>query len=205
MNGVGIHITVEATEAKRLLKTLQLGPTDRVMLHKRIAARGEELTRTYLGEVSRERHATASRLGARPTGFFGDAAERVTRRADADGATVGITHPGISRAAHDVEIVPRNGSKYLTIPVNAIGYGRRAREIGNLFFFTSKKTGKLYLGTNAEGVDHPIAIYLLVERSMLKQDRTLLPSDEAYGESALAGARDWVDAELHKVKTGGTL
>ena len=202
--GIALTVTVDAKDAQALLKSLKLGPSDRINLHKRVAARGEELTRTYLREISRSRHSTADRLGARPTGFWGDAVERVTRRASADGAQVGITHPGVGRAMHDVTIKPKNASKYLTIPVNAIGYGRRAREIGGLFFFTSKKTGKKYLGLTAEGVNHPIAIYLLVESQIIKQDRTLLPSDDAYGEAAAAGTRDWVDAELAKVKTGGT-
>lgn len=176
---------------------------DLVVVHKRQAEQAGEMTRTYLTAVSNGRHATAQRLGAAPTGFWGRAAESVNWQASASEAVVGVSGPGVGRAFHDVDILPGPGKKYLTIPVHGAAYGVRARELARripLVLLGSGKGAKKarVIGMEVDGRKQVIAMYVMVPKVHQKQDRTLMPSDEAYYAAGLAGLRDYVEEELSK-------
>lgn len=181
--------------------------TDKSGIHESIASQAENLTRDYLAAQVPLRHKTANRLGATPTGHLERAAQSVTSRADADGAIVGVTSPGISRAFKALEITPKN-SKYLTIPATAEAYGRRARSFNDLrvqFFGKDKlalvkaeqssladrkQSGFKYEAASAGlGWKKHRTVYYWLKKSVKQpQDRTLLPSDALYLAAAEEGA-----------------
>jgi hypothetical protein len=183
------------------LQTLIGGMTDRTRINKFIENRAVVTTRDYLVQLAQTRHATANRLGAEPTGHLSRAAESVSGTSDGNGATVDITSPGFGRVAGDITIVPKEG-KYLTIPANAAAYGKRASEVaqafGDLRPITFGKDGAHALVINrGTGKDRQtIVFYWLVESVLLKQDRTLLPSNEVYAQVLTDGAKDFFDALL---------
>lgn len=193
-------------EATPVLTRLVNQLTDRTGLHQSIANAAENLTRDYLRGIAPSRHRTAERLGAQPTGHLERAAESVSSEHNAEEAVIGITSPGISRALADLTITPKN-SKYLTIPATAEAYGRRARSFNDLRLAVFgrdtlalvKAEQSSLADRSRSGFDYenraPMATagrapvyYWLVKSVELRQDRTLLPSDELYKAAAEEGA-----------------
>lgn len=185
-----------------------------------IAGRAESVTRDWLIEQAKVRHKTAQRLGATPTGHLERAAESVTSASDAQGATIGITSPGISRAFGPLDIKPSAGKKYLTIPATAEAYGRRAGSFNDLRLAFFRRAGTLLLalvkadqsslatressgygieskaakGAKAplQAAQRPAVYYWLKSQVTVPQDRSLLPDDQTYGEAAEDGVRDYL-------------
>jgi len=198
----GLSVKVEVDPRAIGLGTLfarVTGPQARTRLHNRMALGVREATRDYVREEAGKRHATAERLGGSPTGHLEQAAQAVEGApiaADGEHATLTINHPGLGRAFHDVTIVPKNGARALTIPVAGAAYGRRAGEF-DLFLFRSRVTGNAFLALRqSEKGARPLLMFLLVSSVTQPQDRTLLPSDEAWTEAAGEAAREWFHQEL---------
>ncbi len=137
----------------------------------------------HVKAYARTHHASANRLGAQPTGHFEDGADDISYGSDGNGtASVTIPIRGFSRVFGDVTITPRS-EKALTLPINSISYGRRAREMRRLGF-TLFKFGKKEGGKDGvlygyrDGDDHIEPLYALKSRVTLRQDRSMLPSDK---------------------------
>jgi len=154
-----------------------------------IAVEAENLTRFYLKNLNR--HDTANRLGAKPQQVFADAADSVESSVGNAFASVSISHPVIGRAFHDRDIKPKK--KYLTIPVNAAAYGRRAGEFDDLIFVRNTPSGTPILARKVDGSGEMLeTMYVLVKGVHQDQDRTLLPSDDQYGEAMERGTAAYV-------------
>lgn len=185
--------------------------TDRTVLNKYIAASSEELTRRHV-RGNKQDHATAKRLGATPTYYFQKIAELITSESDKDGAYVIIPSgesaiSNLSKSAGGegvgmrgpfavvdgpVHIVAINAN-HLTIPISKFSYGRRAREFSGTFVVKSKRGNKIIARKAGKGIE---PLFLLKEEVNLKQDRSLVPSDEQYLLAAELGAQDFVKMEL---------
>lgn len=146
----------------------------------------------HVHAYARTHHESAHRLGAQPTGHMEDAVDSISHGPDGNGAAaVTIPIPGFSRVFGDVTVTPKN-AKALTIPINSISYGRRAREMRHLGF-TLFKFGKKEGGRNGilygyrDGDDHIEPLYALKSRVTLRQDRSMLPSDEEMSAAASDG------------------
>lgn len=174
-----------------------LGSSDRHHLFSAAGNAVRILIRRHLADEATRRHFTAHRLGAEATGHLAKGARATTFTADADHAEVVIPIAGISRAFHDVDITPQNGSGFLTLPLHAYAYGMRAgrmRQHGWRLFRPAAKGAhrgengrfdryqNLLLGSR--GDDKPVALYYLAKKVHQRQDRTLLPSDEAISSTA---------------------
>ena len=155
------------------------------LLAKAAAGALQALIMRHLQKVARDRHDTANRLGATPTGFWKDVEKAVSLHTHANDAEVSVTHPGIARAVRDVLIRPRR-AKALTIPLRAEAYGKRPREFANLSgadLFRPK--GTRILATEEGGKLTPM--YALCASVTQKRDPTLLP-DQKTIDDALARA-----------------
>lgn len=162
------------------------------------AARGEAeragayslyaLVRSHVRRVARRRHATSSSLGAEPTRHLEEGARAIVPR----GASVDIPIPGFSRVFHAVEVRPRN-ARALTIPISRIAYGKRAPRLaseGWRLFRVGTRGGGPGAGVlfGARGGGGPAtALYLLRAKTVLPQDRSLLPGDEEMQKAAAGG------------------
>lgn len=156
-----------------------------------VAAKSQD----YVRSIAPTRHATATGLGAKPTGHLMRAASSIEGQWDNTRAMLVFPRTtGLSRAFRDFNLVPvSEGIKWLTIPANARSYGRRAREFGDLEF--RRVPGPLNAPPRAALVfpDGAVA-YFLVKQAHIPQDRTLLPSDAEFAEAAEIGAFEYIRA-----------
>lgn len=196
-----MRMTIDITnEASAALLALSAELGDLTATNKRIAAAEENFFRDYLRSIASRRHATARRLGAQPTGFFERAAESPEGTADRTGATITVSpRSAFARAFGDVEIKPGPGKRYLTIPVAAAAYGRRAGEFGGGLVFIRTGPGKVPVLAKAGGDDGILQVmYLLVKKVTQKQQRELLPSDEAIAATAIEEIEDHLIETFNK-------
>lgn len=202
MAGIGFEFDFRDGASDRL-QSFYDSLRNRRQVNEAIAESYLALTKEYLLTVTGARHDTANRLGATPTGHWAQAAEKASAKADDNGATINVDHPGIGRAGHDVEIVPTGGRQYLTIAVIAAAYGRRAREFDNLVFIRTGGAPVLMMpnGDSSFGTIY----YVLVKHVLQPQDRTLLPSDEEYQQAALEAMRDYVNYLVNRSRGGASL
>lgn len=164
------------------------------------------LVRTHIAGEAPKRHFSAARLGAAATGHLEKAARKTVFHADASHGEVVIPAPGFGRAFHDVTIAPKNGYPYLTLPSDKLSYGRRAKEVKGLGWAIfrppakgAKKHGAkfdkyqdLLMGTKG---GETRCLYILKKRVQQRQDRSLLPSDDAIRTTA---ARAML-TEIHRI------
>lgn len=172
----------------------------------------QSLTGRHLRSIALSRHATAQRLGAKPTNHWAPAAEKVEGSDALSTVSGGVTnalavlrvrHPGISRAFKDITVRPTK-AKALTIPIHALAYGKRAGELRaqyNTFILGGKEnsTGRSVIAMQ-NGKDEVIPLYVLVRSAKIPQDRTLLPTEEELSEAATLGVRNYLRQHL---QTGG--
>lgn len=179
-----LKIAIQNERFTRLLS--QLGPEGRSRVHGAMAQGLYTLLRQHFHAESKQRHATAHRLGASPTGHL----ESVTlsTQADASGGFVGIASPGIRRALGPLHIRPRNASA-LTIPIAAESYGKRAGQLArqgwDIFRGKTRVGRDILFGRNAAGKVR--MLYVLRASVLIPQDRSLLPTDAAMRNAAGEG------------------
>lgn len=159
-----------------------------------VGQRAQALCRDHLIQLSQSRHDTANRLGATPSGFLGKAAEKISSpeslRDTGDGIAIALNHPGLVRAFKDVRITAGTktpGVKFLTIPARAEAYNQTYATALRRYGVVSERTGKRVL-PRAKG-EKPWFVF--VPSVLQKQDRTLLPSDDAIVKAALQGVNDY--------------
>jgi len=167
-------------------------------LHQAAGVEVQRITSDHIAKIAATRHGTAERLGAAPTNFYGQAAEKVAAAGALSSgpteAVLTINHPGFLRAFQTVKITPRT-AKALTIPIHALSYGKRAGELWdrmNLFI----PRGKRIIAATIGGVLTPL--YVLCKSVTQKQDRSLLPSDEQFQAAAVTGARGYLELSLRQ-------
>lgn len=166
----------------------RLEPGARAGLHQNIADRVQTIVDNHLADYALAHHATASRLGAQPTGNLEDAS--VSATSDSSGATVTVAAFGIRRALGDVTIRPKEKAA-LTIPIAALAYGRKVDYLESHGVEVFRPKGKNYLATT-EGDGKLVPLYILVKRATLKHEPKLLPTRETLAANALEAARDFI-------------
>lgn len=142
------------------------------------------LVKRHVAKYARVHHDTANKLGAMPTGHIEKGAAAITCTGD----EVAIPIPGFQRVFHPLTIEPRRANA-LTIPINPVSYGKRAGRLaseGWHIFRLGKSRDGVLMG--ALGDEEPIALYKLARKTRVKQDRTMLPTDEEMERAAAQGA-----------------
>jgi len=188
---VGVNIDVLENVGEGFAELISmLEGAGRVQLHQAMGLYVQQETAEHLSDIAHTRHATAERIGAAPTGFWADAAERVESpsalSADASGATLTIAHPGIKRAFQSVTIVPVRAAA-LAFPIHEIAYGHRAAELWDaLKLFIPKGSSIIAMHDASGGI---LPLFALCRSVTQEQDRTLLPSDQEWEDAAALGAR----------------
>ena len=153
------------------------------------------MVRGHIRKASITRHKSAQRLGAQQSGHLENAAESTLPRATNAEAVVEINSPGFNRVDGPVTIRAKNWP-YLTIPVHALSYGRRAatvrRLLGSPLFRPVVKGGtkaagpyRNILAGNVGGMF--TVLYALKPSVVIPQDRGLLP-ETAATEARMVGS-----------------
>ena len=221
---LNIHIQVDtATPALREVERTFTGRADmhRATAHRLIRDTNHHVTRWGLSHPNK--------LGGRRTNYWSHIAAKINPadclESVSDSAAVvalgGETMPGLMRAFGDVTIIPgtkTGGAKYIPIPARSEAYGLSPREIPGLvtFWIGAGKIGGLAEGIptqrtrntskGAKGSTYlrPGAVMFWFKDQVVQpQDRSILPSDDEWSESVNEGAKDWLDAQLAKIKGGG--
>ena len=192
-----VSITIQIPEKVNKLSDNLLGNMQSV--YKNAGVRLARCIRNHIRLLANTRHDTANKLGASPTHHF-KASDVLPPNATNSDVSVTVTTPGISRAYHDIDISPVNGS-HLTIPLHADAYGISPREFkGNLFRInkpgSTEKGNVLY--TSDVLNKKPIAMYALVDTVHQQRDPSLMPTNREMTEEALQGAVAAVKAILRK-------
>lgn len=164
-------------------------------LHTRMATAGERFLKQYGRATAQGEHDTANRLGARPTGHLEDAYSRVESAGDSSAARLFIPAASRLRAAFGAYTVrPGAGKKYLTIPVAAEAYGRRAGTVDGLIFMRVGPRKQPVLG-KPDG-DRITTYYLLVTEATIPEDPGLIPFADIYAEGTDAAEKYLLEEEL---------
>lgn len=187
-----MRITVEIPEGLRRWVGL-VKPAGRKLLFSAAGNAVSVLINRYLKIVAAPtHHKTADRLGATPTGHL---EKRTSFSATENEAEVSIPIPGINRAFNNLTIVPKD-KPYLTLPVSAVSYGKRAATVRGLGYMIFRPAAKgshknaqgrfssyqdLLMGTK-DG--ETIPLYVLKKRVEQKRDPSLLPTENEIGNTA---------------------
>jgi hypothetical protein len=185
-------------------------------LHARMAGEGEKFVKARGAETAAGEHRTANRLGANPTGHLAEAYEGIEGVSDESSARLLIPGATRLRAAFGRYVLePRNGSRYLTIPVHRDAYGRRAREIDDLFFMRVGPRKTPVLARRTEGEENTLLrarpnqrrarrrfataeiLYVLVGKVTIEEDRGLIPFDDL-AEEARDSAEAYIDEQVER-------
>lgn len=153
------------------------------------------LVRDHLTDVAGRRHASARRLGAEPTGFLADAAGSVVAAPEPRTVVVRIDSPGVKRAYHDIAIKPKNGAKYLTIPIHALSYGRRASSVERLAaarLFVVKGDNQALLAARERATGRLLPLYILKRTVRQAQDPSLMPSEAEIRQRLVSSAAAYI-------------
>lgn len=198
---VGIHIQIDG-KAGELLAHFQseLGDAGRKKMYASAARSVAALVQRHLFALDQERHATAEKLGVKPTNIIGRTAEGVSVRQDGPDTFVVVPHRMFRRAFQNVEIAPRT-AKALAIPVAGEAYDKAPRSFSDLFVWSRKRgtdgeddKGAAFLARRKG--DALQLMYLLRQgRIRQKQDRSLLPGDEEMSKAAKSG----ISAEIRRI------
>ena len=176
-------------------------PEFRRRMYAAIADRVENLVRRHILRIAPAHHVSATPLGAQPTGHLEKGARATTAHAGSDFAEVVIPIAGISRAFKPLSITPRK-AQALTIPIAAQSYGHRVSEMrrhGWAIFRPRRSQGDRPANTvgilmgRPQGGGEAVPLYVLKRRVDQKQDRSLLPSDDAIGAAANAAITGTLD------------
>ncbi len=181
MSDVRIDIKLTGSrEGEAVLQALRNGLARRGGLHAAMAVPAQQMTQDFL--LRMQRHKTAERLGARPTNFRQKNAKLIQADSDEAGAYVRIPrNTGLGRAFHPVDIVPRAGRKFLTLPADPRTYGRSVRDFPEGTFRFQPTGAQRKTPALVFAIDGKVA-YWLKRKVHQAQDRSLLPSDAASQE-----------------------
>lgn len=151
-----------------------------------------ELIRKHVADIAVSRHKTAMSLGATPTQHY------KTQLVDepvvtGNSADIGINIKGISRAYKDMHIRPVK-AKALTIPIHAMAYGVRVAELKarGIEVFRPKGTDILAMAKSGKEKGF-IPLYTLKSYVNIKQDPTLMPTDNELLKAFSSAIKDTLD------------
>lgn len=144
------------------------------------------LVRRHVNRYARAHHASADNLGAEHTGHLEEGSRAIVPSAD---NVLSIPIPGFQRVFKDLAISPRT-AKALTIPINRVAYGKRAARLQSegwqLVTAKGKENRGILFGRREEDAE-ATPLYALRKSVRVRQDRSMLPSDEDMQRAAAKG------------------
>jgi hypothetical protein len=173
------------------------------------------LTRNHLFRLNGER---ANRLGGKRTNFYAQAARGTSFELTPTGFVQSVNQVGIGQRYFGGTITPKGGKKYLTIPMRAEAYGKRAGEFNNLRFAMvpgigpalveteatslrktrSKKGGVSTTRFKSAGEVGGGVMFRLVRKVTQQADPSVMPAREDYVGAMNAAGRSYVSRLLER-------
>lgn len=178
---ISLDCTVE-NRSSTLLQTLvqRLGPAGRQSLNEAATHEIAVLVRTHILAAARTRHRTADSIRGGPatrTGHLTKAAESVAEEVSSTEGMVTISSPGFRRALGPVTILPKRRA-HLTIPTDAVAYGKTVAEVVREGIKVFRPKGKNFLATSEKELGGWTlrVLFNLVTSATLKHEPELLPA-----------------------------
>jgi hypothetical protein len=203
MNPAPLTIDVRGiAEATGKLQSIRNGIANRRPLHATLVVKAQQLTSDYVSKSNR--HDSAQRLGATPSGFRERAARRIKGVSDDTAAIVRIPrNTGLGRAFGDVTLRPGTGRTYLTIPACAETYGKVVTDscfpAGSFAFATLGGRYPALLWAESGGSHEKGKVAYWLRREVVqRQDRALLPSDAGYTALASEEAKTYIASLIYR-------
>lgn len=176
-----IDITDTSAESLQLIRRKL---ADKAGLHARMAGEAEKFIKTRGRATSAGEHRTATRLGATPSGHLEKAYQQIEGQSDATAASLLVPRATRLRAAFGAYVLtPGAGKTYLTIPVAAAAYGKRAGEIDGLQFMRVGPN-KTPILAKPDGQGRITTYFILVKKANIAEDAKLIPFAEIYQTAA---------------------
>lgn len=195
---VTLQIRDTATPALRAWRTQLAGDARR-------NAVGQSVVRLVQRHL---RDKPANRQGFPSSGFWGRAARATNYTTVPQGTLVSINQIGVRQRYHGGVIRPTGNRKFLTIPVNAAAYNRRAGEMAGLKFaivpgvgpaLVAQRSVGTLIAPQARGKKRwkavgdllgAVVMFRLVRFANQDPDPTVLPEDAAILDAAREGIRN---------------
>ena len=112
---------------------------------------------------------------------------------------VDVDVPGVSRAYHDIDIIPRN-RQYLTIPMHREAFGKKAPDFNDLFV-VKKKDGSAFLAKNDGG--NLSMMFFLAKHVHQRTNTRIMPTDNELASVAMSRlsrlVQESIGQELNKI------
>lgn len=210
---IALKVTAEGMK-RALARARAISPENIAQVGVRAAA---TLTRDHLFELDRTR---ANSMGGKRTHFFADAARSVNAQSvSVSGGTGTLTINAVGLAQRWLGGTIRAGSgtstrsggptRYLTIPARAEAYGRTAAEYNDLEFQITERgpalvqtlQSVLVRGRRRKGAPRAVEVgglvmFWLVRKVTQRPDPTVMPTEEAYGESVRKAVDGYLRSKL---------
>lgn len=151
-------------------------------VYEAIGAAANEACVTHLAQRDREPNKTGF-----PKAHFWERIARGTRE-EVDSGGVTIVFPYPMRMKVEGGTVRPVRARFLTIPMTAAAYGKRAREFSDLKFAVVPGIGRALVTSGPEAV----VMYRLVRQAVIPSDPRALPADQTL-LAAMRGAIDELD------------
>lgn len=191
-----MNISIEIKSDDAVNKILSaVGPEARHSLFSTAAEGVGNLVKDHILRLSFRRHFTSSRLGAPATGHLSNGVRAISWSSSSSRALVAVPIPGISRAWHDLDILPVNSSA-LTLPVDKASYGKRVSEVEKLGWKVFKLRGKDVLMGSKNGETR--VLYVLKRQVRQPQDAELLPTNVEISGIASKSMASYIARVLRK-------
>lgn len=186
----------------KLLAALEarLGPAGKARLHEASAESLHEAIETHVVRAAQSRHSTADKIRngpARRTGHLEYPRTQISHTADAAAGAVTIQSPGFRRAFGPLTIVARL-RRAMTVPVDAMSYGKTVDLIKGEGHPVFRPKGKSYLATKVDG--RFLVIFLLRKSVTLKHDPGLLPTAAEQAAAAKAGLKAYIEYTVRNIR-----
>lgn len=188
---------------------------DSTGLNARVAGDAEKFLKREGPRIAADKHRTADKLGANPTGHLTEAYEGIEGISDANSATLLIPSASRLRAAFGTYVLTPKNAKFLTIPAHKDAYGKRAGEFDDLFFMRVGPRKTPVLARRVEGTEDRLLrarpyqrrdnrrvaeaeiLYVLARKAIIPEDPTLIPMD-ALSEEARDSAEAYLDELIER-------
>jgi hypothetical protein len=170
-----ISITIDLGDTVKEVEALGERVRDTGEIHSAIAVATETALKKYGERTAPNEHKTATRLGARPTGHLSKAYRDIESQNDSTSARLLVPRASRLRAAFGgYTAKPGPGKQYLTIPVAAEAYGKRAGEIDGLVFMrVGPRKTPILARPNDDGTI--TTYYFLAREAVIPEDPNLIP------------------------------
>jgi len=194
---VSVRVKIDISgKGAQVLLAVREAITDKADLNERMATNALRFVREFGAAKSQTEHATADRLGAKPTGHLERAYRGIESEHDSVSAKLLIPRSSRLRAAFGAYTVRPVISQYLTIPVHADAYGRRAGEFTDLIALRVGPKKNLILARKT-GSGEIETMYFLTKKVEIRANEKLIPFREI-GEEAAEAVQEAIDAAIER-------